>query len=1244
GGTVYEGYWVIGRNNKSQNFLRDSISEYFDGSLCDIKIEHLPRNSEAPENIIFSSQKSRNDGLHYKLDEGTGTTVTDSLGNNNGIIKGSTPIWSSSNKLSTVRWRKNMTNHPPDHYTFFSRVFYPGGPDTGLVYPLGRYSIKDPFPGEVFYYNVFGALGYFNEGTHLEFPIHYYCGYDFQGHSDWKDNLFKYSAYSPDHRLIHDTTIYYISNNNMGYVGFDAGEAPPGSYMNFTFGYREDNSYNTEVYEHTFSMPVYTRPMIPPIVSGNFGPFDQAIAPGVMQRENTFVITTEIYSDLNKITGRFYNENNEVIASADAVKINETTWHLTYDMATLSPPVTLLEIDYYLGDDEFLGLVQGPFKITIHRTRPVWFDFIPNADFHNATQTGDLVTFNISTTLSQNYLFDNTLEIEIPAGIPIIGETSSKLDAPSTNIYLKYIIPEYKLELNEPPEFYNSVINLGGGKAKYMAFHFNAEQHNSYYLDEHNNLFATQNFATGGSLTSTLEKVENLTEKVVEMINDASDINPDEILISPDFEINFTGSFEYSSRLHLTIDTLTGKWGTVGNLHVDANPEHEEAFENSASFHFYSGSLGVNFGTGIKVFDGVFSVDFLTDMRFILGFGQSYRDLPYYQKRVLKSFAFQIYGKIVTKELWGWFEQTVWGPKMFYSNILWGDDMTDAFPPAEKKDQMITGIPSNSDWPELTDEIIPVSDFFVTPLGYPQQNIQSRESDLLFTWIEKGETYGERCLQARYLEKNTGKFSDKFTVLKNFNAINYPASTFANETTLFFAWNQSRYTSETIAEVQPEEVNKEFVRSQDIWIGVYDIENDSIVQVQMIEDENYSRTSGRTEACPEITALSDSRVLITWQVVDLDNHKSNLWYTIAEKQLDKWIFSAPSIIAEIEGIETDIRLSVPVEDQAVLVWMNTNYENTRYRRLMTSEFHGSDWSQPEELVAFNDYHYINYMDLEFTNGTGAAIWTTFVEDTTFNRYETLSLMPWDPVQNRWRKNEKVILYSDSIHHIQLPQITIDNDGNSVIALKVEQIINPSGKSRISQVDLFKGNINRLHGTWDHIIANQFVCDTLKQVSNLELTFSGTDTLMILSQEYMMAATNAPFEPKNGIMFGDPYMNLVLRSFMIDEEGMVEDIDEHNYFLGIEDEFDFTSSVKLYQNYPNPCTDHTTIQFYIPDNAPVKLELYDINGILIATLVDQKLQPGIYEIELNVSLLKPGFYFYRLISGDSKQTLKMVVGN
>jgi hypothetical protein len=81
---------------------------------------------------------------------------------------------------------------------------------------------------------------------------------------------------------------------------------------------------------------------------------------------------------------------------------------------------------------------------------------------------------------------------------------------------------------------------------------------------------------------------------------------------------------------------------------------------------------------------------------------------------------------------------------------------------------------------------------------------------------------------------------------------------------------------------------------------------------------------------------------------------------------------------------------------------------------------------------------------------------------------------------------------------------------------------------------------------------------------------------------------------------------------------------------------------LAQNYPNPFNPSTIIKFQIPKLSGVKLVVFDILGKEITTLVNEKLQPGEYEVTFDGSNLPSGVYIYKLQSGDFSDSKKLVL--
>jgi hypothetical protein len=91
----------------------------------------------------------------------------------------------------------------------------------------------------------------------------------------------------------------------------------------------------------------------------------------------------------------------------------------------------------------------------------------------------------------------------------------------------------------------------------------------------------------------------------------------------------------------------------------------------------------------------------------------------------------------------------------------------------------------------------------------------------------------------------------------------------------------------------------------------------------------------------------------------------------------------------------------------------------------------------------------------------------------------------------------------------------------------------------------------------------------------------------------------------------------------------------------------TTSFSLRQNYPNPFNPGTTIQFTLANPAETALRIFDTSGRLVRTLVDNRLAAGPHSVIWNGDnhrgrAVASGVYFYRLESGGSLATKKMVL--
>jgi hypothetical protein len=112
---------------------------------------------------------------------------------------------------------------------------------------------------------------------------------------------------------------------------------------------------------------------------------------------------------------------------------------------------------------------------------------------------------------------------------------------------------------------------------------------------------------------------------------------------------------------------------------------------------------------------------------------------------------------------------------------------------------------------------------------------------------------------------------------------------------------------------------------------------------------------------------------------------------------------------------------------------------------------------------------------------------------------------------------------------------------------------------------------------------------------------------------------------------------IYRLKQIDFDGSYE------YSNEIEVEIALPVEFALYQNYPNPFNPSTTIKYALPTDLKVTLEVYNIVGQKVTTIINnESKEAGFHEVNFNGVSLSSGIYFYKLTTENFSSTKKFVL--
>ena len=159
-----------------------------------------------------------------------------------------------------------------------------------------------------------------------------------------------------------------------------------------------------------------------------------------------------------------------------------------------------------------------------------------------------------------------------------------------------------------------------------------------------------------------------------------------------------------------------------------------------------------------------------------------------------------------------------------------------------------------------------------------------------------------------------------------------------------------------------------------------------------------------------------------------------------------------------------------------------------------------------------------------------------------------------------------------------------------------------------------------------------------------LIVAGFTSVTAQSISSQMIGTTGGFFKSDGVSISFSTGELVTGAFEGETIKLIQGF-SNNYSqvpTSVENPDEFPNRFSLSQNFPNPFNPSTVIRYQVPVTSDVQLEVFDMLGRKVATLVNSQIPAGLHEVRMDAGHLASGIYVYRLIANGQVYTRQMTL--
>lgn len=211
----------------------------------------------------------------------------------------------------------------------------------------------------------------------------------------------------------------------------------------------------------------------------------------------------------------------------------------------------------------------------------------------------------------------------------------------------------------------------------------------------------------------------------------------------------------------------------------------------------------------------------------------------------------------------------------------------------------------------------------------------------------------------------------------------------------------------------------------------------------------------------------------------------------------------------------------------------------------------------------------------------------------------------------------------------------DNSGRGGPAAQAAQVLNGSGEITffLTPMIIKESGMATLNWSFDEWLPDQWEITLTDLKTGIEIDMREEELFQFQVAESLIRKEILPSGPG---LYPVPDVDLESRiKIKINPESAAFDAAD-------ETESEKPDAVALNQNYPNPFNPTTNIEFYLPEQQSVKIEIFNVVGQRVAVLVENVLQAGEHSVVWDASEMPSGIYIIQMAAGNRVLTRKITL--